>query len=156
MSAVSSEFRVGDSPGYAMFSIFLHGGAGLMLLLTGALTTSSSVGLCFIVLACCALLFATIRDLQHFGVCRGPDATIDISIGDSQGADFNANWRLTDRSGRCFGPAAVTGGRVLGAAVWLHLCDQAGRRQSICVPADAMNAQMFRRLRIAVNRALGR
>ena len=126
-----------------------------MLLLTEALTTSSAVGLGCIVLAWCALLFATMRDLQRFGVYRGPDATIDISIGESRGGDGNADWRLRDRSGRCFGPAAVTGGRVLGVAVWLHLCDRAGRRRSICVPADAMNEAMFRRLRIAVNRALG-
>jgi hypothetical protein len=155
MSEFSNEYRVGNSPTYALFSIFLHGGAAAMLLLTAWAATFSMPGVAFIVLAWLALGISALRDLRNSGHWRGLDAIAQISISNPRSAAQPANWRLCRRSGQSFGPALVTGGRVMDCAIWLHLRDEPGRRTVICVPADAMSPTMFRRLRVDACKALG-
>jgi hypothetical protein len=155
MSEFSNEYRVGNSPTYALFSIFLHGGAAAMLLLTAFAATFSMPGVAFVVLAWLALGVGALRDLRSSGHWRGRNAIAQISISNPRSASQRASWRLCRRSGQSFGPALVTGGRVMDCAIWLHLRDEPGRRAVICVPADAMSAAMFRRLRVAACKALG-
>ena len=150
MSELSNEYRVGNSPAYALFSIILHGGAGLMLLLTGAQASTFVPASALIGLAWLTLGVAAIYDLRRTGVWRGHASIARISI-----ADRDRSWWLCQRSGRWFGPALVTGGRVMGAVIWLRLCDESGHHRAICIPADAMSATMFRRLRVAAGKALG-
>ena len=150
MSEPSNDYRVGNSSGYAWFCIALHVGAGAMVLLTGILETKSMFGLALVVLLWGTLAIAALSDLRHRGVWRGQQAIAHISI-----SAIDQRWRLCQRSGQWFGPAVVTGGRVMNCAIWLHLRDGAGRRRVLCVAADAMSPQMFRRLRVAANGVLG-
>jgi hypothetical protein len=126
-----------------------------MLLLSAALATSFVVATAIIALAWLVLAVARIDDLHRHGVYRGAKAITRISIGDAHSAKPDAGWRLGNRAHQWFGPATVISGRAMGFAVWLHLRDQFGRRRSVCVPADSMSGQMFRRLRVAANSALG-
>ena len=150
MSESSNQFRVGNSPGYALFSLLLHGGAGLMLLLTFNVATFPMPEITLLALIWLALGIAAISDLRRSGVCRGPQSITRISI-----SNRDRRWRFCRRSGQSFGPAVVTGGRVLGAALWLQLRDEPGQSAAICVPADAMSPRMYRRLRVAAREALG-
>lgn len=155
MSAYSTEYRVNHSPAYAVFSIILHAGAGLMLLFAGPFTHSSMLASALIAVAWLTLVIAAVRDLRCSGVWRGPNAVTHISVTGPRHASRECAWRLDCRSGRSFGPALVTGGRVMGVVVWLQLRDRQGRREALCVPADAMSPRMFRHLRIAAIDALG-
>lgn len=148
--ATNGEFRIGDSRGYAFVSCLLHGGAALMLLLTSAAVSVSVLGVGCIALAWATLGLIALIDFRCSGLYRGRNAPIVLRI-----AERERKWRVCRRSGQWFGPAVVTGGRNLGVVVWLHLRDELGRRQTICIPADAMNPLMFRRLRVAANEALG-
>ena len=148
MSESHNEYQVGDSIAYAWFCLALHGGAAVMMLFTAAGQSASLAGCVFLLCAWSALAIIAFDDLRRRGVKRGPQAVARISTAPS-------GWRIGHRSGQWFGPATVTGGRVMSSAIWLHLSDQAGRREVLCVAADSMSETMFRRLRVAANQALG-
>ena len=150
MSEFSNEYRVGDSRGYAGCSVLLHAGAALMLLLTDVMAGLSLPAVAIVGFAWLTLVAAALHDLRRNGICRGGDAIAKIAI-----STADKRWRLCCRSGRLYGPAHVTAGRVMGAAIWLDLRDEPGRQEAICIPADAMSPQAFRRLRVAARRALG-
>lgn len=147
MSESHNEYQVGDSTAYAWFCAALHGGAAAMMLLTAAAQSASPVGFAFTLSVWSALAIVAFDDLRRRGVMRGPQAVVRISTTPS-------GWRIGHCSGQWFGPAAVIGGRVMSSAIWLHLRDQSGRREVLCIAADSMSETMFRRLRVSAKQAL--
>ena len=148
MSETHNEYQVGDSIAYTWFCVALHGGAAAMMQLTAAAQSAGSVGFAFTLCVWGALAVVAFDDLRRCGVRRGPQAVARISTAPS-------GWRIGHCSGQWFGPAAVVGGRVMSSAIWLHLRDQAGPREVLCVAADSMSETMFRRLRVSAKQALG-
>ncbi|MFT5446236.1 MAG: hypothetical protein ACI9DC_001398 [Gammaproteobacteria bacterium] len=150
MSESHNEYRVSDSIAYAWFCVALHGGAAAMMLLTVVAQSSNSAGFAFTLCVWGALAIVAFDDLRRRGVRRSPQAVARIRISTAP-----SGWHIGYCSGQWFGPAAVTGGRVLSRVIWLHLRDPSGRCEVLCIVADSMSETMFRRLRVSAKQALG-
>jgi hypothetical protein len=150
MSESHNEYQVGDSIAYACFSVALHGGGAVMLLMTAAAHDAGTAGVVALLCGWAVLTVLAFNDLRRHGIWRGPGAVARICA-----STTSTGWRIGHCSGQWFGPAALTGGRVMSRVIWLRLREPSGRREVLCVTADCMSETMFRRLRVSAKQALG-